>query len=221
MVRVRKENGFGRTLFSGMTIAVLALITVTVSVSMAQEKQETKLPLLPGSKLSVETMFFDGGQYLQSTTNEVKVDRPADQVWKVLTDNGMANWHKYFPGGAGFKRIKGGPQPEIRVGDVLSETLTKEGPPREYHYTVTGVSPGRLLAIEGHVVLKGVVNPKGRWVAVWTFFPEPDGGTRVVRYFCALSAAKPTYTLIASDPELMQKMLEKFKTVVEAELPKK
>ena len=102
MARVRKENSFRRTLFSGMTIAVLALITVIVSTSMAQEKQETKLPLLPGSKLSVETMFFDGGQYLQSTTNEVKVDRSADQVWKVLTDNGMANWHKYFPGGAGF-----------------------------------------------------------------------------------------------------------------------
>jgi hypothetical protein len=139
----------------------------------------------------------------------------------VLTDNGMANWHKFFPGGAGFKRIKGGPQPEIQVGDILSETLTREGPPREYHYKVTGLVPGRLIVLEGHVVYKGAVNPKARWLGVWMFLPESDGGTRVVRYFNALFAAKPTHTLIASDPEVMQKMLEQFKGIVESELPQK
>ena len=206
-----------RTVFSGMAIAVLVLVTVMVSGSMAQEKQEKAMPRMS----SPEQYFFDGGQYFQSTTNEVKVDRPADQVFRVLTDNGMANWHRYFPGGAGFKRIKGGPQPEMRLGDVLSETLTHEGPPREFHYTVTGLVPGRVMAIEGHVVYKGVVNPKGRWIAVWMFFPEPDGGTRVVRYFNALFAATPTYTSLAADHDPMQKMLEKFKVAVEADLPKK
>ena len=206
-----------RTVFSGMAIAIVVLVTVMISSSMAQEKQEKAMPRMS----SPEQYFFDGGQYFQSTTNEVKVDRPADQVFRVLTDNGMANWHRYFPGGAGFKRIKGGPQPEMRLGDVLSETLTHEGPPREFHYTVTGLVPGRVIVIEGHVVYKGVVNPKGRWIAVWMFFPEPDGGTRVVRYFNALFAATPTYTSLAADPVAMQKMLEKFKVAVEADLPKK
>jgi uncharacterized protein YndB with AHSA1/START domain len=200
-----------------MALAILALGTVMVCDAMAQEKQEKAMPRMP----SVEAYFFDGGQYFQSTTNYVKVDRPADQVFTVLTENGMANWHKYFPGGAGFKRIKGGPQPEMRVGDVLSETLTHEGPPREFHYTVTGLVPNRMMVIEGHVVYKGVVNPKGRWIAVWTFFPEPDGGTTVARYFNALFAATPTYTSLAADHDVMQKMLEKFKRIVGAELPKK
>lgn len=68
---------------------------------------------------------------------------------------------------------------------------------------------------------KGSVNPKARWLGVWMFLPESDGGTRVVRYFNALFAAKPTHTLIASDPEVMQKMLEQFKGIVESELPQK
>jgi hypothetical protein len=77
------------------------------------------------------------------------------------------------------------------------------------------------MVIEGHVVYKGVVNPKGRWIAAWMFFPEPDGGTRVVRYFNALFAATPTYTSLAADHDPMQKMLEKFKVAVESDLPKK
>jgi hypothetical protein len=213
MVRVGKLNSL---LFAALFTGLLLFLIVS-STATAQEKQEKAMSRMT----SVEQYFFDGGQYFQSTTNYVKVDRPTDQVWKVLTENGMANWHKYFPGGADFKRIKGGPQSDLKVGDVLSETVQKEGPPREFHYTVAGLVPGRLLAIEGHVVYKGVVNPKGRWIAIWTFFSEPDGGTTVARYFNALFAATPTSTSLAADHDMMQKMLEKFKVVVEAELPKK
>jgi hypothetical protein len=188
-----------------------------VCSAIAQETQQKAMPRMT----SPEQYFFDGGQYFQSTTNYVKVDRSADEIFRVFTENGMASWHKFFPAGAGFKRIKGGPQPEMRVGDVLSETVQSEGPPREFHYTVAGLVPGRAVVLEGHVVLKGVVNPKGRWIAVWMFFPEPDGGTRVARYFNALFAATPTTTSLAADHDVMQKMLEKFKASVEADLPKK
>jgi hypothetical protein len=46
-------------------------------------------------------------------------------------------------------------------------------------------------------------------------------GIRIVRYFNALFAATPTYTSIAADHDVMQKMLEKFKASVESDLPKK
>jgi len=217
MALARKACGFKRSLMFGISVAVLVLLTGLVYNATAQEKPQKAMPRMS----SPEQYFFDGGQYFQSTTNYVKVDRPADDVFRKFTENGMANWHKYFPGGAGFKRIKGGPQPEMQVGDVLSETLISEGPPREFHYTVAGLVPSRAVVLEGHVVYKGVVNPKGRWIGIWMFFPEPDGGTRVARYFNALFAATPTTTSLAADHDVMQKMLEKFKASVEADLPKK
>ena len=217
MVRVSKESSLRRSVLFGASVAVLVLVTGMVCSAIAQETQQKAMPRMT----SPEQYFFDGGQYFQSTTNYVKVDRSADEIFRVFTENGMASWHKFFPAGAGFKRIKGGPQPEMRVGDVLSETVQSEGPPREFHYTVAGLVPGRAVVLEGHVVLKGVVNPKGRWIAVWMFFPEPDGGTRVARYFNALFAATPTTTSLAADHDVMQKMLEKFKASVEADLPKK
>ncbi len=217
MVIVGKESSLRRSLLLGTSIVVLMLLTIMVSVATAQEKPQKAMPRMT----SPEQYFFDGGQYFQSTTNYVKVDRPVDDVFRIFSENGMSKWHEYFPGGAGFRRIKGGPQPEMRVGDVLSETVQSEGPPREFHYTVAGLVPGRAVVLEGHVVYKGVVNPKGRWIALWMFFPEPDGGTRVARYFNALFAATPTTTSLAADHDVMQKMLEKFKIKVEADLPKK
>jgi hypothetical protein len=133
----------------------------------------------------------------------------------------MASWHKFFPVTAGFKRIKGGPQPEIALGDVLSETITGLGTPIELQYTVACLIPDRLIALEGRVVYKGITNPKARMIGVWMFFPEPDGGTKVARYFNGMFDVKPEAVNAASDSELMQRMLEGFKRIAESQTPEK
>lgn len=135
----------------------------------------------------------------------------------MMFDNGMANWGKFFGQGNSWKRIQGGPGPVIQLGGVLIERTEKHN--RDLHYTIAGLIPGRLVALEARAICQGVVNPKGMGIAVWVLFPEPDGGTTVARYFNCLHDVKPDGTWWVSDHDAMQRMLDDYKRFAEAFVP--
>jgi hypothetical protein len=110
------------------------------------------------------------GLMFETARNEIVIDRPADQVWAVWTDQRMETVTRLWPAIVGWERVAG---EEGQAGEVILVTKTEdEGPPTTMR--TVRVIPNRLRVLRIDAVdgsFTGFVDHS---------LYEEDGRTRVV-----------------------------------------
>lgn len=132
--------------------------------------QTRPIPLAIGAVLIIGSTVSLGFSHLfpATTTREIEIDAPPEEVWAVLTDfESYPQWNPHII------TISGTP----RVGEKLNAEITAGDSTMHFTPTVLIAEPGTELRWLGRVLIPGLLDGEHSF----TLRGTPEGGTRLIQ----------------------------------------